>query len=180
MAVRCPTCHRPLRVLATRAVAEGDAIRRRRECRGCGRRFTTFERRESEPLWVRKRTGGRQPFRPEKLRDSLLRAAHKRPVTPGDVERLVRRIAQDVGDAGGELPAERIGELCLAGLRELDTGAYLQFAGTLPGAIPARLGVGRGEEIAQAPASAAAGSVRGARDHAELPRKAASRRDFDD
>ncbi len=111
-------------------------MRRRRECSGCGRRFTTYEHREREPLFVRKRSGKRQPFDRTKLRAALLHAAHKRPVSSADVERLVERIESAVNDGGGELAAERIGELCLDGLRQLDTGAYLQFAGTLaePGA----------------------------------------------
>jgi transcriptional repressor NrdR len=101
-------------------------MRRRRECTGCGRRFTTFERRESEPIKVRKRDGERQRFDRVKLRAALLRAAHKRPVSAAQVERIVDRIEAEAVD--GELEADRIGELCLEGLRELDLGAYLQFA----------------------------------------------------
>jgi transcriptional repressor NrdR len=106
-------------------------VRRRRECEGCGRRFTTFERRETSPLYVTKRSGERQRFDRTKLRAALIRAAHKRPVSAVDLERLVDRVEAVVADSGGELRAERVGELCLAGLRELDAGAYLQFAGTL-------------------------------------------------
>jgi transcriptional repressor NrdR len=118
-------------VRESRPAPDGAAVRRRRECSRCGRRFTTFERREPAPLFVRKRSGERQRFDRTKLRASLLGAAHKRPVSSADVERLVERIESAVADAGGELEAERIGGLCLEGLRELDVGAYLQFAGTL-------------------------------------------------
>ena len=127
----CPSCERSTRVLESREAEAGTAIRRRRECPSCGRRFTTYERRELGPLYVIKRDGDRQRFDHTKLRAALLRAAHKRPVEAADIESLVGRIEGEVARAGGELPAQRIGELCLGELRALDTGAYLQFAGTL-------------------------------------------------
>jgi transcriptional repressor NrdR len=129
--VTCPSCHAPTRVLESRPAEGGTSVRRRRQCSGCGRRFTTYEHREREPLFVRKRSGKRQAFDRTKLRGALLHAAHKRPVSSADVEHLVERIESAVSDGGGELAAARIGELCLDGLRQLDTGAYLQFAGTL-------------------------------------------------
>ena len=129
--VMCPSCTSPTRVLESRPAEGGASVRRRRECPGCGRRFTTYEHRERDPLYVRKRSGKRQLFDRTKLRAALLHAAHKRPVSSADVERLVERIESAVNDGGGELAAERVGELCLDGLRELDMGAYLQFAGTL-------------------------------------------------
>jgi transcriptional repressor NrdR len=140
-------------------------MRRRRECTGCGRRYTTYERFERPRLHVRKRDGSRQPFDRTKLRAALLRAAHKRPVSADDVEALVERIELALESAGGELESERIGELCLQGLRDLDWGAYLQFAGTLPGQIP---------ELEPS------GSVRPARDPAESTRNPASRRRLDE
>jgi transcriptional repressor NrdR len=127
----CPSCQGPTRVLESRAAEAGAATRRRRECESCGRRFTTFERREPDPLYVIKRDGERQRFDHTKLRAALLNAAHKRPVGPVAIEAVVGRIEDEVARAGGELSSEAIGELCLAELRELDTGAYLQFAGTL-------------------------------------------------
>ena len=95
----------------------------------CGHRFTTFERRAPTPLHVRKRTGERQRFDRTKLRAALLRSTHKRQVGAVEVEALVDRVELAVDAAGGELGAERIGELCVEGLRELDYGAYLQFLG---------------------------------------------------
>ena len=127
----CPSCERSTRVLESRHADAGTAIRRRRECPTCGRRFTTYERREPDPLYVIKRDGERQRFDHTKLRAALLRAAHKRPVEPAAIESVVGRIEAELTRAGGELAAQAIGELCLAELRELDTGAYLQFAGTL-------------------------------------------------
>jgi len=127
--VQCPSCSAPTRTLETRAAEDGGAVRRRRECRGCGRRFTSLERRVSDPAWVLKRGGERRPFDRTKLRAGLIRATHKRPVSDHDVEALVNRIEAECGRAGGELAAERIAELSLEGLSELDAGAYLQFAG---------------------------------------------------
>lgn len=103
-------------------------MRRRRCCSSCGHRFTTFERYERGPLYVRKRGGERQPFDRIKLRGGLARAAHKRPVAPASIDAIVTRIEREAEGAGGELPSSRVGEVCLAGLRDLDRVAYLQFA----------------------------------------------------
>jgi transcriptional repressor NrdR len=166
--VDCPTCSAPTHVLESRRSDGGVAVRRRRECTACGRRFTTFERREPGPLYVIKRTGARQRFDRDKLRESLLRAAHKRPVSADEIEAIVRHVQVEAESAGGELDAQRIGELCMGDLRELDPGAYMQFAGTLPSVNP---------EIA---AGGRPGSVRSVGKDAVLPRKAASRRGNDE
>ena len=121
-------------MLESRRADDGAAMRRRRECTGCGERFTTFERYEAAPLVVVKRSGKRQPFDRSKLRSALLRATHKRDVDPRAIELIVDRIERELRDAG-ELSAERIGELCLEGLEPLDRGAFLQFAGTLSGPL---------------------------------------------
>jgi transcriptional repressor NrdR len=123
-------------VLESRRADDGAATRRRRVCQRCGHRFTTFERREPEPRFVRKRDGELQPFDHTKLRAALLRAAHKRPVSPAQVEEIVDEIETAVDAAGGELSAEQVTEMCLTGLRAIDAGAYLQFAGTLPATSP--------------------------------------------
>lgn len=137
-------------------------MRRRRECSSCGHRFTTYERRERGPLFVRKRGGERQPFDHAKLRVGLARAAHKRPVSTAAIEAIVDAIEVEAERAGGELAAARIGELCLQGLRRADRISYLQFA-----AVYKQLDV---EEVqreladlaaeSQIPASVPAGSVR--------------------
>lgn len=163
----CPACESPTRVSETRA-APGAAVRRRRHCPACGHRFTTFERLERGPLSVRKRDGTVQRFDRVKLRAALLGAAHKRPVSAPDVERIVDRIEAEAEAGGGEVGAERIVELCLIGLRELDPGAYLQYAGTLPSFNP---------EIT---ASLEPGSVRPARDPAQLPAEATAKGERDD
>jgi transcriptional repressor NrdR len=133
--VNCPRCDSPTKTLETRRVPDG-AVRRRRECTSCGHRFTTYERAVPERLEVIKRDGHRQPFDRDKLRSALIRASHKRDVDPRRLEEIVDLVEREAHASGGELEAARIGELCLDGLRKLDRGAYLQFAGTLPG--PAR------------------------------------------
>jgi transcriptional repressor NrdR len=158
--MQCPSCHNSTRVLESRAAEGGAATRRRRACPACGHRFTTYERRDREPSFVRKRDGSRQPFERTKLRAALLRSTHKRQVGAAEVEALVERVEAAIEDGGGELEAARIGELCLAGLRELDDGAYLQFLGTLP------------SSNAQFAESVPEGSVRGARESASLPAQA--------
>ena len=129
----CPRCENPTRTLETRRVPDS-AVRRRRECTSCGHRFTTYERAVPETLGVIKRDGSRQPFDREKLLGSLNRSTHKRKLDPRKLSLLVDRVEREVRDAGGELSATRITELCLEGLQKLDSGAYLQFAGTLPDA----------------------------------------------
>ena len=103
-------------------------MRRRRQCSGCEHRFTTYERCDSQALFVRKRDGSRQPFDRLKLRGGLERASHKRPVRPEAIDALVNRIETAAVRAGGEITAARIGEMCLSGLRRIDQVAYLQFA----------------------------------------------------
>ena len=95
---------------------------------------------EPEAAWVRKRDGERQRFDQAKLRAALLRACHKRDVDPRAIESIVGAVSRELHAGGGELSAARVGELCLEGLRPLDRGAFLQFAGTLPDEIPADLG----------------------------------------
>jgi transcriptional repressor NrdR len=155
-------------VLESRRSADGDTVRRRRECSACGRRFTTFERREPGPAYVIKRDGERQRFDRTKLRATLLAAAHKRPVTAVDIETIVDRI-EVVASESGELSTASIVELCLNELQGLDVGAYMQFAGTL--AEPASAISGQ---------TGPDGSVRVAREDPESPPKAVARRGLDE
>ena len=164
----CPSCRSSTRVLESRRAPDGDTVRRRRVCPSCGRRFTTFERREPEPAYVIKRDGERQRFDRTKLRAALLAAGHKRPITAVDVEAIVDRIEMAASDAG-ELSTERVGELCLTDLETLDHGAYLQFLGTLP--VP-------DSAISELPE--AERSVRVAREDLQSPPKAAARRGLDE
>jgi transcriptional repressor NrdR len=130
--MQCPQCNAPSRVLESRPADDGAAVRRRRECSECGTRFTTFERLVVDRLYVRKRDDRRQPFDAEKLRAALVRAAHKRDISAAEIHGIVAAVEGEATASGGTIAAERVGEICLERLRELDHGAYLQFAGTLP------------------------------------------------
>jgi transcriptional repressor NrdR len=157
-------------VLESRAADGGAAVRRRRECSRCGHRFTTYERSADAPLVVLKRDGQRQPFDHAKLRDGLVRAAHKRPVPASELDALVDRIAAEVERAGGELPAARIGEMCLEGLRRLDRISYLQFASVYKQLADVDEVQA---ELAELAAEGTAGSVRAAGEDSVLPPQAA-------
>jgi transcriptional repressor NrdR len=161
----CPRCQAGTHVVETRSADAGTSLRRRRECTACGERFTTYERWDPGPLFVRKRDGERERFDPTKLRAALMRAAHKRPVRADQVEELVDGVEARIREAGGEMGSQQVGELCLVGLRELDAGAYLQFAGVFDPAISG--------------ASEGVGSVRLAMEDAQSPAQAASRRGID-
>jgi transcriptional repressor NrdR len=127
--VRCPFCAGATsEVVDSRLSESRDAIRRRRRCRSCDRRFTTYERYDEGPLYLRKRDGSRQPFDRRKLIAGLERAAIKRPVDPPDLEALVDQIVAELKAEGGTPNAERVGELALRGLRALDRVAYVRFA----------------------------------------------------
>jgi transcriptional repressor NrdR len=135
MAMNCPSCGSPTRVLESRRAEDGTALRRRRECTGCGERFTTFERFQRPRLYVRKRNGRRQAFDRDKLVAALSRSAHKRRVSRQQIEALADRAQRAIEGSGGEISAERLASLCLDELRVLDPdGAYLQYRGTLAGA----------------------------------------------
>jgi transcriptional repressor NrdR len=133
--VNCPRCDSSTSILETRKAEGGAALRRRRECSACDHRFTTYERAVPDALEVIKRDGRRRPFDRDKLRAGLIRASHKRDVDPRELEAITERVESEAKRVG-EISAERIGELCLEGLARLDRGAYLQFAGTLPDAVP--------------------------------------------
>jgi transcriptional repressor NrdR len=127
--MRCPFCgNTEDRVVDSRESREADVIRRRRECLACERRFTTYERYDEGPLYIRKRDGSRQPFVRGKLLAGLERAAIKRPLEREQLEALVDRIVAELRAAGGTPDAGQVGELALRGLKELDRVAYVRFA----------------------------------------------------
>jgi len=127
--MRCPFCgDGDSQVVDSRLSEAGDAVRRRRRCRVCDRRFTTYERYDQGPLYIRKRGGGREPFDRAKLLAGLERAAIKRPVERDQLEAVVDRIVAEVRARGGAPSADEVGELALRGLRELDPVAYVRFA----------------------------------------------------
>ena len=112
----------------SRLAEPGDAVRRRRRCESCDRRFTTYERYDQGPLYIRKRDGSRQPFDRAKLLAGLERAAIKRPVTREQLEALVDRIVAELRAEGGSPTVSTVGDLALRGLKELDRVAYVRFA----------------------------------------------------
>jgi transcriptional repressor NrdR len=115
-------------VVDSRLSEPGDAVRRRRRCESCDRRFTTYERYDQGPLYIRKREGARQPFDRAKLLAGLERAATKRPVEREQLEALVDRIVAELRAEGGTPDTGRVGELALRGLKQLDRVAYVRFA----------------------------------------------------
>lgn len=128
--MKCPYCGvEDSKVLESRPAREGEAVRRRRECVACGRRFTTFEAAEAPRLFVVKRSGAREEFRRDKVLRGLLVACNKRPVPLAMLEAAVERIERDLADRfEAEAPTTAVGELCLRELREIDSVAYVRFA----------------------------------------------------
>jgi transcriptional repressor NrdR len=124
--VHCPYCEsESTHVVDTRDA--GDAVRRRRECEGCGNRFTTYERAETS-VTVLKRDGRRERFDSQKLLGGLERAANKRPVSSEQLEHLSESIAAAVRRAGPEVEASQIGDLAERGLAQLDPVSGILFA----------------------------------------------------
>ena len=129
MPVRCPYCSfESTKVTDSRLTDPGDSIRRRRECAGCGNRFTTHERAEDVPIDVIKRDGSTQRFDRRKLLRGLVRAAGGRPVGGEQLEGLADSIAAEIRRGGPEVKAERIGDLAERGLARLDPVTAIQFA----------------------------------------------------
>ena len=127
--MRCPYCSfDSTRVVDSRLTDPGDSIRRRRECAGCGNRFTTHERAEELPIGVVKRDGSTQRFDRRKLLRGLVRAAGGRPVGGEQLEGLADSIAHQVRHGGPQVPAARIGDLAERGLARLDPVTAIQFA----------------------------------------------------
>jgi transcriptional repressor NrdR len=132
--VRCPQCSSlDDKVVDSRSAEDGTAIRRRRECLGCGRRFTTYERLEEIPLVVIKRSGQREPFDRAKLAAGVLSASKNRPVTRSDVDSLSAEVEESMRLIGHEISSQQIGVAVLDRLRSLDEVAYLRFASVYKG-----------------------------------------------
>ncbi|WP_078083387.1 transcriptional regulator NrdR [Microbulbifer mangrovi] len=128
--MHCPFCSADeTKVVDSRLVADGDQVRRRRECLQCHERFTTFETAELVLPRVVKQNGQREPFNEDKLRAGIQRAVEKRPVSTERVEAAVAQIKHALQATGErELPAMHIGELVMEQLRELDQVAFVRFA----------------------------------------------------
>jgi transcriptional repressor NrdR len=128
--MRCPYCHGPEnKVLDSRESHEGAVTRRRRECLGCKRRFTTYERVEELMPLVVKKDGRREPFDRDKLLLGLKKACEKRPVSMDQLEDLVGAVEARLQELGEkEIPSSAVGGDVMRRLRELDEVAYVRFA----------------------------------------------------
>jgi transcriptional repressor NrdR len=128
--VKCPFCnHLHDKVVDSRESKEGDAIRRRRECLACDRRFTTYERIDEVPYMVVKKDGRREKFDRQKVLGGLLKACEKRPVSMAKLSDLVNRVESKVSDSPDrEISTIEIGEFLMENLRDLDKIAYVRFA----------------------------------------------------
>lgn len=128
--MRCPYCqHTDTKVTDSRTTDEGNSIRRRRECINCGRRFTTYEIIEEVPLMVLKKNGRRELFDRGKLLNGLLRSCDKRTVPMPVMEQVVNDVERDIrNEINQEVTTDRIGELVLQQLKDIDQVAYVRFA----------------------------------------------------
>lgn len=128
--MKCPFCAAvDSQVLESRVVEEGQAIRRRRECIECGKRFTTFEKVRETVLWVIKKSGRREPFDREKVKRGILRAIEKRPVSLELVDDIANEVEREMLRKGAEeIPSMAIGNAVLKRLKKIDKVAWLRFA----------------------------------------------------
>lgn len=128
--MKCPYCDcHDTRVIDSRETAEMDAIRRRRQCVACSKRFTTYERYELPDLRVRKRDGRVEDYDRDKLEVGILKACEKRPISRESITRLLDGVEEELRRAeGAEVPTTEIGAMVLERLKDLDPVAYMRFA----------------------------------------------------
>lgn len=128
--MKCPICsHDEDKVLESRTIGEGSAIRRRRECLSCKARFTSYERVEEKQLVVLKKDNSRQPYDREKLLAGIRKACEKRPVSVEDMEQIADEVEKYLySQYGKEVPTTQIGEIVMDKLQKLDQVAYVRFA----------------------------------------------------
>ncbi len=128
--MRCLFCgHLESKVIDSRSTEEGNTIRRRRECLECGKRFTTYEKIETIPMIVIKKGGIRETFDREKVLNGILRACEKRPVSLSDIEKVIDDIESKLYNMlEREVTSEKIGEMVMERLKDLDDIAYVRFA----------------------------------------------------
>ena len=128
--MRCPFCgEENTRVIDSRPAEDSNAIRRRRQCDECGKRFTTYEKVETIPLVVIKKDNNREPYDRTKLQNGIIRSCHKRPVSMDTITEMVDEIETGIfGMDTKEIPTTTIGELVMEKLRKVDAVAYVRFA----------------------------------------------------
>ena len=117
------------KVIDSRPTDDGNSIRRRRECTNCGRRFTTYEKVELSPLFVVKRDGRRESFDSQKIKAGILHACDKLPVSMQQIDEIVTRVEQKAyASMDSEIQSEKIGDMVMSELKELNDVAYVRFA----------------------------------------------------
>ena len=128
--MKCPFCNQDnTRVVDSRPVDDNTAIRRRRMCDACGKRFTTYEKVETIPLIVIKKDQNREQFDRSKIEAGVLRACHKRPVSAEQIHKLVDEVETEIFNLEErEIPSSVIGEIVMDKLKDLDAVAYVRFA----------------------------------------------------
>lgn len=128
--MKCPYCGSvDTKVVDSRYSEDMEAIRRRRECLNCGKRFTTYERVEIAPIIVIKKNGEKEDFDSDKIRKGMVRACEKRPISPEDIDIAVQEIEREIRQRDSiEIPSMEIGEMVMSKLRAMDKVAYIRFA----------------------------------------------------
>ena len=128
--MKCPFCEsEDTKVIDSRPTEEGHAIRRRRECEACGKRFTTYEKVEESIIMVIKKDGRREAFDRNKILNGIVKACEKRPVPMVEIERMVNEIERSVNNKMvSEIESTVVGELIMDQLKEVDQVAYVRFA----------------------------------------------------
>ena len=128
--MKCPFCQGDNdRVIDSRASQDGFAIRRRRECLACKRRYTTYERIEGTTVKIVKKDGVREPFDPTKIKQGLEKACWKRPISDAQLEAIIAAVENDLEtNFESEVESRQVGELVMQHLRQLDQVAYVRFA----------------------------------------------------
>ena len=128
--MKCPFCgETDSKVIDSRPAEDGSSIRRRRQCNGCKKRYTTYEKVETIPLIVIKKDNNREPYDRQKIVSGILRSCHKRPISADQINRLVDEIETEIFNREErEIPAQEIGEIVMNRLKDLDAVAYVRFA----------------------------------------------------
>lgn len=128
--MKCPFCNaEDTRVIDSRPADENTAIRRRRQCEVCGKRFTTYEKLETMPMMVIKKDQSRVPYDRSKIETGIVHSCHKRPISTAQINQMVDEIENEIFATGEkEVPTSRIGELVMDKLKSVDQVAYVRFA----------------------------------------------------
>ena len=128
--MKCPYCNHPdTRVIDSRPAEDGSAIRRRRSCDECGKRFTTYEKVETIPLIIIKKDNNREQYNRSKIERGIIRACYKRPVAAADIQATIDSIETAIfSREEKEIPSSQIGEIVMESLKKLDPVAYVRFA----------------------------------------------------